>query len=90
MSLSEKDIAFTKESCFWTVNPKYSGPFREIFFLLTFCRYSMTHGDEVVGGVGEVSVEGGTEGAAVEATERASEEETDVGATEQVTDEAAC
>jgi len=70
-------------------------------FLLTFCRYSMTHGDEFVGGVGEVAVEvgpevatetaveGGTEGVSVEVTEGASEEATDLGVTEQVTHEAA-
>lgn len=57
MFLRRKSYSFTEESRFWTVNVKCSDPLEEIMFLLTFYRYPIRHGDEVVGGVGEVAVE---------------------------------
>ena len=54
-------MAFTEESCFCTVNEKYSDPFEEIMLELTFCRYPMRHVSEVVDGVGEVATEGAAE-----------------------------
>ena len=55
--MGKNHIASTEESCFWTVNVKYSDPLEEIVFLLTFWRYPIRHGDKVVGGVGDVAVE---------------------------------
>ena len=39
------------------MNEKYSDPFEDIMLELTFCRYPMRHGAEVVDGVGEVAAE---------------------------------
>ena len=43
------------------MNEKYSDPFEDIMLELTFCRYPMRHGAEVVDGVGEVEAEGAAE-----------------------------
>ena len=43
------------------MNEKYSDPFEDIMLELTFCRYPMRHGAEVVDGVGEVAAEGAAE-----------------------------
>lgn len=49
----EKHTAITEESCFCTVNEKYSDPFEETMVELTFCRYPMRHG--ALDGVGKVA-----------------------------------
>ena len=43
------------------MNEKYSDPFEDIMLEVTFCRYPMRHGAEVVDGVGEVAAEGAAE-----------------------------
>ena len=61
----EKHTAITEESCFCTVNEKYSDPFVETMLELTFCRYPMRHG--ALDGVGKVAAELAAELAAVPA-----------------------
>ena len=82
-------MAFTEESCFCTVNEKYSDPFEEIMLELTFCRYPMRHVSEVVDGVGEVATKGAAEGAAEVAPELAAEGAAKVAAKEEAAEEAA-